>query len=949
MNQQQQQHAPPMTMQQQQQHQHQQHPPQQHVPHHKHSAMRTGGQSHPNPPHPSGPRAQCDQVVFEAIAKAAEIVVASRCWLGEAGEGRGASSSNGSGRFNLLVPEVQSVRSILQRWKRTMHVPLRLDVYYQHAPSPAANANAHANEQGARAEGDRELLERWCLEYAPVESASEPQSGLLASLDDPIVQLRKVCKNIVVWLRTLYCHSRLLPAQALRKRGGTTTNTSRSSGHIGFSVYVVGKGQDDVSGLLQQGFGSEPSAAARGGGPPGGVHTPYGVLGWRAYTAPRALVEKLVALERGRESLRTREIPGTGTRSIPMKVLHHPRSHPHQQQYYSSTPPTNGTTLFSSPSQQHSQQQPVARSAPHRGYRRSHSSPVEHTGGHLRQQQPQQQQQPQPLPASLHPNLLAPGSHHGLRRRSGTHHEGMVSVSAATETTGFARDETGPEEDEVRPPGASNQGSGSGGIGGGKNLSALSLALLTMKDHEGNNGGGTSQPTPSDDPQRQARTPEHQQQHPHQQQDQQTPEEIAASEKRRAALHRAPPVAATGVGEYGYAYNNHHGGGLSSSPGFRPSSMTPSTYGTTPPGYLLSGTPSVGSYLGSKTAGLLVPPGRPAPSSAGGETGSEGAPVPPPFVRSLGFSGQPVAALAPSGATERGPEKEGLLHGPEGTCAVGSGAPGSSQRDAGDDHEPSLDLLHSSPFASAGASSVPASAGEGREAHLEKDGLSSFLQAEEHASMEAATTFINDFYHHHYHLGTHSNHYQQHYHHHDEHERESTHQTSATEGFRPWFDRSGLSTGPSSSAFGGGAESPYHSHHHPPDGPAGLHQQAEDMPFAVEGIGNERSSPRKPQGSGVSASASASLQASMGMVAPPRRLAMFGGGSAGGQPGSPSSAPKAPTKTQARASSPGADPVVSLADQLSEFRSFGAGLSSVGSGTPCGTAAALTASVGSGG
>ena len=27
----------------------------------------------------SGPRANCDQVVFEAIAKAAEIVVASRC------------------------------------------------------------------------------------------------------------------------------------------------------------------------------------------------------------------------------------------------------------------------------------------------------------------------------------------------------------------------------------------------------------------------------------------------------------------------------------------------------------------------------------------------------------------------------------------------------------------------------------------------------------------------------------------------------------------------------------------------------------------------------------------------------------------------------------------------------------------------------------------------------
>ena len=72
----------------------------------------------------NGPRAKCDQVVFEAIAKASEIVVGSRCWIEDGGSGKngsGASNSNsksnnnngsgsGSGRFNLLVPEVQGVR-----------------------------------------------------------------------------------------------------------------------------------------------------------------------------------------------------------------------------------------------------------------------------------------------------------------------------------------------------------------------------------------------------------------------------------------------------------------------------------------------------------------------------------------------------------------------------------------------------------------------------------------------------------------------------------------------------------------------------------------------------------------------------------------------------------------------------------------------------------------------
>ena len=56
----------------------------------------------------NGPRAKCDQVVFEAIAKAAEIVVGSRCWIDHLPPNINASSS--SRRFNLLVPEVQGVR-----------------------------------------------------------------------------------------------------------------------------------------------------------------------------------------------------------------------------------------------------------------------------------------------------------------------------------------------------------------------------------------------------------------------------------------------------------------------------------------------------------------------------------------------------------------------------------------------------------------------------------------------------------------------------------------------------------------------------------------------------------------------------------------------------------------------------------------------------------------------
>jgi hypothetical protein len=100
--------------------------PQQQQQQHPHPHTTTGTPSIET----NGPRAKCDQVVFEAIAKAAEIVVGSRCWIdpvnpssnhqkvvqhpnvGFGGNGGMAAAGNtgSSSRFNLFVPEVQGVR-----------------------------------------------------------------------------------------------------------------------------------------------------------------------------------------------------------------------------------------------------------------------------------------------------------------------------------------------------------------------------------------------------------------------------------------------------------------------------------------------------------------------------------------------------------------------------------------------------------------------------------------------------------------------------------------------------------------------------------------------------------------------------------------------------------------------------------------------------------------------
>ena len=816
----------------------------------------------------NGPRANCDQVVFEAIAKAAEIVVASRCKIDS---DLASASQTGSGRFNLLVPEVKSVRNILQRWKRTMHIPLRLDVYYQHPPSENNPS------------GERELLERWCLEYAPTASQSHySEEHYSLGHVDPIVQLRRVCKNIVVWLRTLYCHSRLLPAQALRKFHSIHNNNC-----IGFSIYVVGEGQDDVTGLLQQGFDSEPKPSAEGSS---GVPTPYGVLGWRAYLAPKDLVRRLILAEQEKARLlQTQYSNTTRPMSIPMKVIQ--PQHSQQQQY--------GTNSGGA--------QPIARSAPtnRRDYRRINSDSV---AAHSPSQQQQSSENPRYYsrspntrsPGALSSTLIAPRSYHP---QSATFRRTIAGDNAAIQQVRglYPNDanetatplSTTPNNETNDSPG-SKTGVAAGGINSNKNLSALSLALLSMKTET------DSSPDPSETDTATAAVAE-----------------LGPSEIRRAALHNAPPSAATAVGEYGYAYNNNHQGthnnsqqqqqhqqsihpNLSSSPAsanpFKgPSTPVSSTFGTTPPGYLLSATPSVGSHgtmnLGTTPGGggLLMPPAR--PSSAGPASTSAG--ITPPFVRPLGFAGQASTATT-SQQQQSSPHAVGQhLQSPPHQLGAAATTP--------EEHKPSLDLLHSSPFHNSGMGSH-----HHQQSSPQKDGLSSFLQAEENASIEAATTFINDFYHHHYPMAQLSD--DPHHHHHHHH-----HHMGSTEDFH--HHSSGLFAESSSSAAF-------------LDNPDGLLHQAEDMPFAVEGISSGLTpTSASQQGNSTSVLKNANLSAheaslmAASMMVPHKKLALFGS-----------------TTDESAANEAAADDMDALTDQLADFRSFGATLASP-----------LTTSVGSGG
>jgi len=615
-----------------------------------------------NLPSENGPRAKCDQVIFEAMAKAAEVVVGSRCWIDSGGS---AAQSNGSSRFNLLVPEIQGVRSILQRWKRALHVPLRLDVYFQHSDQR------------------RELLERWCLEYVP--SHFQQQLDTLSS--DPIVQLRYVCKKIVIWLRTLYCMCRMLPSQTLR---GNT---------IGFSIYVVSEGNEDVNLLVNnQGFLSQKQ--------PSSVMTPYGELGWKVYYANKEVVNRLLP-EKSPYKTPNRPIPTPTMRiAVPDSASSTSSNHNQQRQqqllqHQTQRPPHDQQQQHQSLAVQneHDVAQRIVNSAPQHGrhmYHRSNSAAIAYDSPRT------------PLPPHRSNSLV-------------NDKDQQQAASVARE--GLLATKTQSKDDAAIGTSIPH-----------KTLSGLSLAMMMSdenmdgddddEDDDGGGGGGTNGRIKSSAEQ---------------------------AEKRRAALHHAPPQLQTsttvdssspspgvqknllGAGEYGYAYNcqipwqqtkssnnanananvnatvnanvnvntsNHSRRRTSTSDNTDRAGSPSSFHVGTPPTGVLGATPPGEGFLGG-AASPAINPGTLIPPRAGGPTS-----LAPPFVRPLGFvvepaSNGPLAAASTSASAATG------------TAAVavaGAGGPASDQS-AHDQHSvqtapgqgkapvlTSLDLLHSSPF-----------------------------------------------------------------------------------------------------------------------------------------------------------------------------------------------------------------------------------------------------------
>mmetsp|Transcript_6463 Transcript_6463/g.12934 ORF Transcript_6463/g.12934 Transcript_6463/m.12934 type:complete len:786 (-) Transcript_6463:150-2507(-) len=623
----------------------------------------------------TGPRAKADQVIFEALCKACEMIVASR---GEQQHQQQAPQV--SSRFNLTLPEHASVRQILQKWRRALHLPLRLDVYYQH-PNETTTTETPAADAP-----QRELLERWCLVYAPPSSEEWIQyqqqqqrmgynkTTTQAVTLDPIVQLRQVCKKIVVWLRTLYCMARLLPA---------TSFLHSKNPNIGFSLYAISEGTDDDVQLQQQGFLCHPSGGMQ---PSYVVGTPYGVLTWKVLTAEASVIHRLTGRGQAKQAW---HFPTTTTtsRAIPIQ----PRDDKN------SNHPSIAEEVEDDDEDYHyfQQQQQYSQELRSQGSSNNHGGIPQSAPAHLMASPWQTQQQTKQGPTQqFHPNMppntyQQPSQFRDRITRAPNQqlHRRHTDVGP----DGMAREPSSQVNAPTHPPAAAPTSGEAKRV-----LSGLSLAMMTLEDknnHDTSADQTISTATPAGD----------------------------SKEKRRAALHQAPPhqrspqddTAATTPPtlqqhsqpyfahaphtnlqhrdtsqEYGYAYNNHipwqkiHPS--TTNPSIQresedsPGQATPSVLGSTPPPMLLN--PGSHNSNPSSFGKQFLPP----------RSGSTGAPLTPPFPnRPTGFAvhSDPPSAHLPllgTGAVPASPLQERpVAH---------------LADDAMPQRLTSLDLLHQSPF-----------------------------------------------------------------------------------------------------------------------------------------------------------------------------------------------------------------------------------------------------------
>jgi len=190
-----------------------------------------------------------------------------------------------SSNSSFLIGLFSKNRNILQRWRRSLHVPLRLDVLH-HAHNDGVTDSQNQDQQQPQGE----LLERWCIDYVASSNPSETP----IDNNETIAQLRQVCKRVVILLRSLHCLSRMLPSYRVHKQIQSSSqstsqqNTNRNyfgsskEGSIGFTIYAAPQYIDSGGASIEV----PPEFSGRKFTP---VPTPFGLLCFSVIYHPKPI------------------------------------------------------------------------------------------------------------------------------------------------------------------------------------------------------------------------------------------------------------------------------------------------------------------------------------------------------------------------------------------------------------------------------------------------------------------------------------------------------------------------------------------------------------------------------------------------------------------------------------------------------------------------------------
>mmetsp|Transcript_16875 Transcript_16875/g.20310 ORF Transcript_16875/g.20310 Transcript_16875/m.20310 type:complete len:933 (+) Transcript_16875:111-2909(+) len=174
----------------------------------------------------NGERGRIDQIIWEFFVKSTHTVLESRT----PGQNLETQKTRPNRWFNLDIEEAETVRALVEPWRKDNSLPLVIEVYLEQKKT---GSESKQREEGGEVEST--LIEQWVLQYEKNTKDQSTWGAMSGGGGSPVtntvfsrrtsasVQLERppdipvIYKRTVILLRSLYSLLRLLPGHRLHR------------------------------------------------------------------------------------------------------------------------------------------------------------------------------------------------------------------------------------------------------------------------------------------------------------------------------------------------------------------------------------------------------------------------------------------------------------------------------------------------------------------------------------------------------------------------------------------------------------------------------------------------------------------------------------------------------------------------------------------------------------